>query len=340
MVEFAKRMFRHNETYLVVIIVVFSIAITSVNPAFLRIDNIMSLLKNSAGTAMLAVGFFMILLTGDVDVSFPAIAISAQYIAVRTLIAINSDSLFLAFAIAITVGLVYGAINAFFVTKFGLQALIVTLGTSNVFHGALLEFVGTEAVNVGELPEAFKIYGTANLFFIPRAGGSAVGFSAFVVVLIGILFVSYLILRFTILGRGIYAIGGDPEAARRAGFNVKRIQRFVFIYAGLLAGIMGVTHISLIFHGNPNYIVDSELLRVIASVVLGGALITGGKGTLTGTMLGVLMIAILEKNLVLLGLSSYWQEFFVGFIIVLGVSITHIQDSIRNRHAVQIVRSQ
>lgn len=338
--EFAKRLLRHNETYLVGIIVIFSVAITLVNPAFIRLDNLFSLLKNGSGTAILAVGFLMVLLTGDIDVSFPAIAISAQYIAVNTLIALNVDSLLLAFGIAIAVGLIYGGINAFFVTKFGLQALIVTLGTSNVFHGFLLEFVGTRAINVGQLPDAFKILGTANLFRLARPDGTIFGFSVFVLILAIVLGVTYLVLRFTLLGRGVYAIGGDREAARRAGFNVRRIQFFVFVYGGVLAGIMGITHLSLILYSNPNYIVDTELLRVIAGVVLGGALITGGKGTLTGTMLGVLMIAILEKNLVLLGLSSYWQQFFVGLIIVVGVSITHIQDKVRNRHKVQIVRSQ
>ncbi|MCK4515744.1 MAG: ABC transporter permease, partial [Spirochaetaceae bacterium] len=93
-------------------------------------------------------------------------------------------------------------------------------------------------------------------------------------------------------------------------------------------------------YGNPNYIVDTELLRVIAAVVLGGAVITGGKGTLVGTILGVTMIIILEKNLVLIGLSSYWQQFFVGLIIVVGVALTHIQATIRSRHKVVIIKSQ
>jgi simple sugar transport system permease protein len=111
------------------------------------------------------------------------------------------------------------------------------------------------------------------------------------------------------------------------------------MYVGVLAGIMGILHISLINYGNPNYIVDTELLRVIAAVVLGGALITGGKGTLTGTMLGVLLIVTLQKNLVLIGLSSYWQQFFVGLIIVVGVTITHVQAKLRSRQKVVIVRS-
>jgi simple sugar transport system permease protein len=105
---------------------------------------------------------------------------------------------------------------------------------------------------------------------------------------------------------------------------------------GLLASVMGIMHASLIRYSNATYIINTELLHVIAAVILGGASILGGTGTLTGTMLGVVMIAILEKNLVMLGLSTFWQQFFVGLIIVLGVSITHIQKRIRARRSLAV----
>jgi simple sugar transport system permease protein len=127
------------------------------------------------------------------------------------------------------------------------------------------------------------------------------------------------------MGRVIYAMGGNPEAVKRSGFNLVRLQFFIYCYVGLLASVMGIMHTSLISYSNATYIINSELLHVIAAVILGGASILGGTGTLTGTILGVVMISILEKNLVMLGLSSFWQQFFVGLIIVLGVSITHVQ---------------
>jgi simple sugar transport system permease protein len=104
----------------------------------------------------------------------------------------------------------------------------------------------------------------------------------------------------------------------------------VYSYIGFLSGIMGVMHLSLIRYSNPNYIVDTELLKVIAAVIIGGSKITGGSGTLTGTLLGVVMMVILEKNLVLMGLSSYWHQFFTGLIIVTGVSITHYQSKLQS----------
>jgi len=331
-----KNALKHNETYLFLVIVVFSLGVTIVNPAFMTLENMFDLARSSSATAILAIGFFMVLLSGGIDVSFPAVAISGQYIAVNVLIAMGIDNLLLAFLISIAVGLSFGLINAFFITTFRLPTLIVTLGTLNMFHGALLEFVGTKAVNTGGLPDVFKSFGKTNVLTLMRPDGTEYGLSIFFLVLIIIAVGTWLILRFTILGRGIYALGGDPEAARRAGFNLNRIQVFLYCYAGLLAGIMGIMHVSLIRYSNPNYIVDSELLKVIAAVVLGGASITGGKGSIIGTLLGVLMITVLEKNLVLLGLSSYWQQFFVGLILVLGVSVTHIQAKIRNRNRILV----
>jgi simple sugar transport system permease protein len=147
---------------------------------------------------------------------------------------------------------------------------------------------------------------------------------------------TWVILRFTVMGRVIYAMGGNPEAVKRSGFNLVRLQFFIYCYVGLLAAVMGVMHTSLISYSNATYIINTELLHVIAAVILGGASILGGTGTLTGTIQGVVMIAILDKNLVMLGLSSFWQQFFTGLIIVLGVSITHIQKRIRSRRSLVV----
>ena len=152
----------------------------------------------------------------------------------------------------------------------------------------------------------------------------------FVLFFLAVVLISWVILRFTVLGRGIYAIGGNFTAARRSGLNIHRIQFFIYMYVGFLAGIMGIMHLSLIRYSNPNYIVGTEL-SVIAAVVIGGARITGGTGSIIGTILGVVMIVILEKNLVLIGLSSYWQQFFIGLIIIVGVSVTYIQNRIRGQ---------
>ena len=327
---------KRNEFYLLLVIVVFAAAITIVNPAFLTIENLFDLIRSSSGMAILAVGFFLVLLSGGIDISFPAVAIVAQYITVNAIIALGIDNLALAFAIAIAIGLAFGAVNAFFISVFRIPTLIVTLGTMNIFHGAMLEFVGTKAINAGQMPNCFKAFGLVNILSLPRGDGTFYGLSVFFLIILAVVLITWVILRFTVLGRVIYAMGGNPEAVKRSGFNLVRLQFFIYCYVGLLASVMGIMHVSLIRYSNATYIINSELLHVIAAVILGGASILGGTGTLTGTILGVIMISILEKNLVMLGLSSFWQQFFVGLIIVLGVSITHVQKRLRARRSLAI----
>jgi len=289
-----RKVLRRNEFYIFILVLLFSAVVTGRNPVFLSPGNLLSLLKTSSGSAILAVGVLMVLVSGGFDVSSTAIAICAQYITVTFMIAHGLDHIGVAF--------------------FRLPTLIVTLGTASLFHGALLEFLGTKAVNLGELPSCFKHFGGAT--------GSASGPLTFFAVLCAVVAVTWFILGHTLTGRGIYAIGGDIEAARNSGFRVKRIQFFLYCYVGLLAGIAGVLHLCLIRYSNPNYLVGTEM-GIIAAVVLGGARITGGTGTLTGTMLGMALIVIVQKNLVLLGLSSYWEQFFIGAVLTLGVALTY-----------------
>jgi len=277
---------------------------------------------------ILAVGFLIVLLSGGIDVSFTAIAIAGQYISANVLMATGVDNIYLAFLISCSVGILLGAINGLLISVFKLPTLIVTLGTLSAFHGALLAFVGTKAINTAELPDCFKVFGHNNIFVLTRADGTSYGLSVYALILLGVVIMSWLILKYTMLGRGIYAIGGNRDSAVRAGFNIVGIQFFIYCYVGFLAGIMGVMHISLLRYSNPMYIVGTEL-GVIAAVVLGGARITGGTGSIIGTLLGVVMISILEKNLVLMGLSSYWHQLFVGLIIIIGVSITSYQNKRR-----------
>jgi simple sugar transport system permease protein len=323
------RTFQRTEFYLLLVIIVFSTVLTIINPSFLTVENLFDLVKSSSGMAILAMGVFVVLLSGGIDVSFTAVAIAGQYIAVNTLIATGIDNLLLAFAVSCAVGMALGAINAVFISVLNLPTLITTLGTLSLFHGALLEFVGTKSINTGGLPNCFKTFSSLNILSFTRADGTTYGLSVFVLFFIAVVLISWVILRFSVLGRGIYAIGGNFTAAKRSGLNIHLIQFFIYMYVGFLAGIMGVMHLSLIRYSNPNYIVGTEL-SVIAAVVIGGARITGGTGSIIGTILGVVMIVILEKNLVLIGLSSYWQQFFIGLIIIVGVSVTYIQNRIRS----------
>jgi simple sugar transport system permease protein len=319
-----RRIFKQNESYLFLVIIAYSILVTSLNPSFLSLENLFDLGKSSAGMGILAIGFFIVLVSGGIDISFTAIAISGQYIAANVLIATGIDNIFFAFFISCLVGVALGAINGLLISYFKIPTLIATLGTLNVFHGALLTIVGTKAINSAQLPDCFKMFGAKKVLILTKPNGVNYGLSIFTLIFIAVALITWFILKYTMLGRGIYAIGGDMNAAERSGFNVAKIQFFIYCYVGILAGITGVIHISLIRYGNPTYLVGSELI-VIAAVVLGGTRITGGSGTVIGTILGVTMITILNNSLILIGLSSFWNDFFVGLIIVISVSLTSYQ---------------
>ncbi len=328
---------RRHETYLVVLILVFSTIIASVSPAFLTPGNLLSVLRGGAGVGILAVAFYVALIAGGIDISFPAIAVSSQYIAIRTMLALGADNIWFAFAIAVAVGILAGIINAFFVTTFRIPAMIVTLGTANLYHGALLEFLGTQAVNVGRLPSSISAFGSRSILRFETASASY-GLSIFVAILAVVAVGTWLMMRYTMLGRGIFSIGGDIEGARRAGFNVRRIQYFVFSYVGFLAGIMGIIHVALIRYAHPSNIVgDNTLLRVIAAVILGGTSITGGRGTISGTMLGVLLVVLVDRHLIMLGVPPEWTEFFVGVVIVGGVLATHIRLKLEKKRKGELI---
>jgi len=319
-----QRIFAQNESYLLLIIIAYSIFVTFLNPSFLSPGNLFNLSKSSASMGVLAIGVFVVLLSGGIDISFTAIAISGQYIAVNVLIASGVDNIFFAFLISCLVGVGLGAINGLLVSYFKIPTLIVTLGTLNVFHGLLLTVVGTKAVNSAQLPDCFKAFGATNVFTLTGPDGVNYGLSIFTVIFITVALLTWFILKYTMLGRGIYAIGGDVEAAERAGLNVARIKFFIYCYVGILAGIAGIIHVSLIRYSNPTYLVGTEL-SVIAPVVLGGTRITGGVGTVIGTILGVAMITLLNNSLILIGLSSFWQEFFTGLIVAISVSLSSYQ---------------
>lgn len=332
-----QRLFRQTELYLFFVLIAFSAILTIINPSFLTFENFFDLIYSGAGTAILAIGVFIVLLSGGIDVSFTAIAIAGQYVSVNVLIASGIDNIYLAFLISCSLGIALGSINALLISIFELNTLITTLGTLNVFHGALLSFVGTKAINVGQIPDSYKEFGSIDIIRIMRPDGTSYGLSIYALIVLGIAVMTWLILRFTMLGRGIYAIGGNREAAKRAGFNIVGIQFFIYCYVGFLAGIMGVLAVSIIRYSNPLYIVGEEL-NVIAAVVLGGARITGGSGSIIGTLMGVAMIIILQKNLVLMGLSSYWHQFFIGLIIIGGVSITYYQNKLRGRKSLAYLK--
>lgn len=319
-----KRLFRQNEFLVGVTIILLSIIIGLINPVFFSVANLFDLLRSATVMGIFAMGVLIVIISGGIDVSFTAIAIFALYVTVQILNRIDyHGTILLTFALAALIGLGLGLVNALFISMFKLPTLIVTLGTLSLYRGAMLFFVGSNIQR--SLPGGMAEFGRNNLVTLTTATGALTSLHSAVLILVAAVIVTWLLLRYTMLGRGIYAVGGAPEAAERAGFNITRIQFFIYGFVGFLSGIAGLTYGSLNRQANPFDIVGSEL-DVIAAVVLGGAQLTGGRGTVIGTLLGVALVVIMNNSLILMGIPSVWQKVVIGVIIIIGTGIPAYQN--------------
>ncbi|SFN82187.1 ABC transporter permease [Mycetocola miduiensis] len=308
----------NNEGVLALVLVGFIVAMSIANPTFFTLNTGFSILRSSIVPVIFALGVLIVVVTGGIDVSFAAIAIFAGYATVSFCLNMGFDPGILGiFAIAVGVGSLLGLINGIVIARFNLPTLIVTLGTQGVFFGAMYTYVGAQYY--AELPGSMAALATSNLLDVTTSAGRAYLHVLVVPVLLLCVLVAWVLKR-TMFGRSLYAIGGDIEAARRAGFLVKRTQVWVYVMVGALAAVAGIVHIVLSRSANPRDLVGGEL-DIIAAVVLGGASIFGGRGSVIGTVLGVLLVQVIKNSLLLVGVPSAWLRTAVGILLVLGVGI-------------------
>lgn len=306
----------NNEGLLVAVIIVVVVVMSIASPAFLTPGTFFALVRSSMVPLVFALGVLLVMISGDIDVSFTAIAIFAAYSTVRWSVDGNLDpGLVLIFVIAMVVGGALGLFNGVVIARFRLSGLIVTLGTLTIYKGILLTYIGSLYISAGELPASITMLSDVHLWDAP--GGGYLHFMIVPVVLVAV-FIGGM-LRWTLFGRSIYAIGGDKEAARRVGIRVVRTQVLLYVLVGALAALGGVVYVILGKNANPQAIVGTEL-DIIAAVVLGGASIFGGRGSVFGTVLGVILVQLINNNLVLVGIPSTWQRAAVGMLLLLGVT--------------------
>ncbi|MEZ4659509.1 MAG: ABC transporter permease [Caldilineaceae bacterium] len=314
----SRALFQRNETLVAVTVAALCLYIGLRNPVFFTAGNLVDLLRSGVVIGIFAMGVLIVIISGGIDVSFTAIAVFALYSTTKILLAVMPEApIALAFLIAALIGLGLGLINAFFIARFKLPTLIVTLGTLSMFHGFLLFAIGNQIIR--DIPPSMTAFARSALITVQLERGSTNLHPSILITLVVTVLV-WLLLDYTLLGRGVYALGGAREAAERAGFNVARIQYFIYGLVGLLSGIAGMTFGSLNRQANPQDIVGLEL-NVIAAVVLGGAQLTGGRGTVLGAILGVALVVIANNSLILVGVPSVWQRVVIGAIILIGTGL-------------------
>jgi len=308
-----------NETLVALVIVAFCVLAAFSDPGFLSIATLTDLSRGGIVLGIFAVGALIVLISGGIDVSFTAIAAFTMYVTAMVLNAVMPwMPWWAALMMGMGIGACLGAINGVLIAVMGLPTLIVTLGTLSVFRGFMLTFIGQKQITT--LPPGMREFGRMMVLRGENADGSFYSLHAAFLVTVLAVVLTWVILHRTMLGRQIFAIGGSVESARRIGINVRGVQFFVYVYVGVLAGLAGIIHASMARVANPFDLVGLEL-SVIAAVVLGGARLAGGHGTLTGTVLGVALIVLVRNSLIVLGIPSTWQSVAIGVLILIGTGL-------------------
>jgi simple sugar transport system permease protein len=303
------------------------LALGIANPQILSVANLFDLARNCLVNGVMALGVVLVLIAGGIDVSFTAIAAFAMYGTLK--LALGTDmSLLAMLVIGSAIGGALGLVNGVLIAGLELPTFIVTLGTLSLFRGALLTLLGT--TYIVNIPPSMVAFGNTLLFRIRATTGVTYSLPASFLILVGAAILMAVLLRATVWGRKVYALGGSELAAQRLGISVVRIKLAVYVLAGTLAGLAGVLHAAEVRTANPFDIVGTEM-NVIAAVVLGGARVTGGYGTVWGTLLGVALVTVINTSLLLLGVPSYWNKVAVGLLILLGTGLPIFVESWQSR---------
>lgn len=318
---------------ILLILIVISVIISLFNSSFLTIGNLLDVVKSNIVLGMMAMGMLLVLLTGGIDVSVASIVAAVTVIIGRFMVDVSSN-IFLIFLVGCLSGSLMGMINGLLIAKLKIPPIVATLGTMSVIFGLMLYL--TNGTWITGIPQNFIDFGqiTVGSFSIPgseKTMGIPIQFFFFVFAAL----LTWFMLKYTVIGRGIYAIGGNKESAERIGMNADKINIFIYTYEGFLIGLAAVVHTSIMRQVDPNAFIGFEL-QVIAAVVLGGASVLGGYGTVFGTILGVSLFCVINNGLILMHIPVYWQKIVVGIVLISSISFDVIQKRIKEKKNVRV----
>ena len=303
-----------TETRLFAVLVLICAYLSFAAPSFPTFDNIASLLNNNSVNVIWAVGLLVVLIAGGIDISFAVAASVVQYICVTVFAHLGGGNWLIGFLVAGALGTALGFVNAGLIHYFRIISIVVTIATFNAFFG-LLMFI-TSGRFLYDLPE----------WWTSRISIVTVGSADLILpvgVMVGAMAATWFLISYTTTGRQLYAFGDNPEGARRAGISPARMRFISFGWMGLMAGIGGLMQVNIVREVVPNALIGREL-DVLAAVVLGGARLGGGRGSVLGCFLGVLLVAITQNGLNLLGVSPFAFKMVIGAIIMFAISMSNL----------------
>lgn len=321
-----KKFFKKREASILVLLLALLVIFSISSDQFLTLSNFKDCLKSSSLKIILATGMSMVLITGGIDMSIVATAGMIQMIFGR-LMAYAGLGPAATILVTILLGILFGSVNGLLISKGKIAPIVATLGVGSIVKGMMyvyMDLSGSSSlwINSNELPKWFLAFGSTKIVGIPIQ----------IIIAALTVFVTYWLMHFTIIGRSIYAVGGNTSAAERIGINVDWVTVFVYAYFGLILAIGVFADTAGIALCDPNSYngIDFE---VVAAVVVGGVTMVGGYGSIIGGVLGSLFMVFLSNGLGLIRVSTYWQKVIVGIVIIIAVSVEATKRLYSERHA-------
>lgn len=293
---------------IIFVLLVLCVILSIVSPVFLTTENLITVLRQVSNNVFLALGMTLVMILGGIDLSVGAIVAVSGTLTVGFMVN-NGIPMPVAILLGILIGTLLGFFNGVIITQFKLPAFIVTLATMNIAQGIAYIYSGGRSARITN--DAYTQLGTGKLF----------GFLPLPVLYMAILTVIFIVLlNKTKFGTNIFAIGGNREAARLSGVRIKKVEIAVYTLAGLLSALAGIVLSARMYSGQPSVGQGYEM-DAIAACVLGGVSMAGGRGRISGTIFGVMIIGVVSNGLNLMGVSSFWQLLVKGLIILIAVLI-------------------
>lgn len=300
---------------LLMVVILIVIVMKFLSPVFLTTKNIMNVLRQISMNGILAVGMTFVILTGGIDLSVGSV-VAITGVIVGNMMEQGSNWM-VASLVALCAAAVVGVINGFLIAYVGFQPFIATLSTMTIGRGFALAYSNGKPYAIKN--EAFKAIGQGSLGSIPTP----------IILLLIVCVVGFILLNMTTFGRYVFAIGGNKNAARLSGVRTRRVEMYVFIISSICAWLVGLILAARISSGQPTAVEGYEM-DAIASTAIGGTSMSGGIGSLTGTILGFVIIGLLSNSMNLLNINSFYQQIVKGCLIILAVLLDMLSKGKKN----------
>ena len=306
--EWFKRLLRARETGIALVVIAMITFLSLKTDTFFTVSNLAVVARQISLSAIIAMGMTLVILTGGIDLSVGSVVAITSVIVGLVMVRMNMP-IWLAIIAGIMVGVVVGLLNGIMIVRTKVPPFIITLGMMGLARGAAL--VITKGSSISGFPPSYLDIGQGFIFnLIPIP----------VVIAVVLAIIVHIILSRTSFGRRIYLLGSNEEAALLSGININSMKVAIFTICSALAAVEAVIETSRMATGQPASGSGYEL-AAIGAVIIGGASLLGGEGTILGTMLGAILLGLITNGLILMGISSYWQQVFSGIIIILAVAL-------------------